>query len=160
MADDERNVITADWVDWWKPSELQVQWRAALVEYKRKQLFAQAEAGGYGQLTACLVPPEYEFDVDILDPDPTEAEVEAMRVAAAGTVEPLPIPDPNWSGFGDDDYPEDVEFLKWLDARFPKGWDWVHWLDRASSGCARFFSELRDERPDAADFFLYDEDDC
>lgn len=158
MTDAGREPIPADWVDWWKPSESQVQWQAALVEYKRKQLIAQAEAGGYGQLVTCLVPPEYEFDVDIVDPDPTAEEVDAMRAKAAGTVEPLPIPDGDWSMF-DDDHPEDIEFLKWLDARFPMGWDWVRWLDRASPEGTKFFSELHDERPDAADFFLYDEDD-
>ena len=160
MAQRNPDLIGADWVDWWKPAETQVQWQAAVVEYRRKQLVAQAEAGGYGDLTESLIPPEYEFDVDILDPVPTPAEVEAMRKEAEGPVDPLPIPDGDWSMFDDDDDPEDIEFLKWLDARFPMGWDWVRWLDPSSTGGASFFSELRDEYPEAAEFFLYEDDDC
>ena len=160
MTDDGYELIPADWVDWWQPSESQVQWQAALVEYKRKQLIAQAEAGGYGQLVACLVPPEYEFDVDIVDPDPTAEEVEAMRAKAAGTVEPLPIPDGDWSMFDDEDHPEEIELLKWLDTRFPMGWKWVYWLDRTSPGGAKFFDALREECSEAAEFLLYEDDDC
>ncbi len=159
MVDEKREVITADWVDWWKPSESQVQWQVAVVECKRKQLVAQVEAGGYGQLVGFLVPPEYEFDVDILDPDPTSEEVEAMRAAAAGPVDPLPVPDGDWSMFDDDEHPEDVELLKWLDARFPMGWDWVYWLDRTSREGMKFFAKLSTERPEAAEHFCYEEDD-
>ena len=159
MGDGKRELITSDWVDWWKPSERQVQWQAAAVEYRRKQLVAQAEAGGYGQLTAYLIPPEYEYDVDIFDPEPSAEEVEAMRVKAAGQVQPLPIPDGDWSMFEEDDDQEDIEFLEWMDARFPMGWNWVDWLDPTSPDGQRFFSELCTERPEAAKFLSYQDQD-
>ena len=158
-TESEPTLIGSDWIDWWKPSEAQVQWQAALVDYRRKQLVQQAESGGFGRLTSCLVPPDYEFDVDILDPDPTAEEVEAMRKAAAGPVEPLPIADRDWSLFEDEDDEEDLEFLRWLDARFPKGWDWVRWLDPTSSSGKTFFGELGKECPEAVEFFLYVDDD-
>ena len=160
MAEDKREVIPADWVDWWKPSETQVQWQAALVEYKRKQLVAQAQAGGYEQLAACLVPPEYEFDVDIVDPDPTPEEVEAMRAKAAGPVAPLPIPDGDWSMFDDDDDDrEGIEMLKWLDARFPMGWEWLYWLNPNAAEGQQFFAGLRSENAAAAEHFCFDKDE-
>lgn len=159
MAQRNPDVIGTDWVDWWKPAEAQVQWRAAWVERKRKQLVAQAEAGGYGYLARSLVPPPYEFDVDILDPVPTSEEVEAMRRKAEGPVDPLPIPDGDWSMFDDDDDSEGTELLRWLDARFPQGWDWLYWLDRLSADGESFFARLRTENAAAADQFCTEEDD-
>ena len=159
VEDRQSSTIDADWVTWWKPSEAQVQWQAALVDYRRKQLVQQALSGGYGRLTSCLVPPDYEFDVDILDPEPTAVEVEAMRNAAAGPVEPLPIAVRDWSVFEDEDDEDDLKFLGWLDARFPRGWDWVRWLDPTSSSGKKFFAELGKECPEVVEFFLYVDDD-
>lgn len=160
MAQRNSDIITSDWVEWWKPSEAQVQWRAAFVERKRKQLVAQAEAGGYAKLVDSLVPPTYEIDVDILDPVPTPEEVEAMRKEAAGPVDPLPLPDGDWSMFDEEDDYESVEVLTWLDQRFPKGWDWLYWLDRSSAAGASFLARLRAENPAAADQFCLDADDA
>lgn len=159
MAQRNPEIIGTDWVDWWKPSEAQVEWRAAFVEYKRKQLVQQAKSGGYGYLTRRLIPPSYEFEVDILDPVPTAEEVEAMRREAAGPIEPLPTPDGDWSMFDDDDDPEGTALLKWLDARFPQGWDWLYWLDRSSADGESFFVRLRTENAAAADHFCTEEDD-
>ena len=159
MAQRNPEIIGTDWVDWWKPSEAHVEWRAALVEYKRKQLVQQAKSGGYGYLTRSLIPPAYEFDVDILDPVPTAEEVEAMRREAAGPIEPLPTPDGDWSMFDDDDDPEGTELLEWLDARLPQGWDWLYWLDRSSADGKSFFARLRTENAAAADQYCAEEDD-
>ncbi len=160
MAQRNPDIIGSDWVDWWKPSKTQVQWRAAWVEYRRKQLAAQAEAGGYGDLTERLIPPEHEFDVDILDPVPTPEEVEAMRKDAEGPVEPLPVPDHDWSMFDDDDDREGTELLQWLDRRFPTGWTWLYWLDQSSAEGESFFARLRAENSAAADQFRLEEDDA
>lgn len=159
MAQRNPDLIGSDWVEWWKPAETQVQWQAAWVERRRKQLLAQAEAGGYGYLAGSLIPPVYEFDVDILDPVPTSEEVEAMRMEAEGQVTPLPIPDGDWSMFDDDDDRESTEMLQWLDKRFPMGWDWLYWLDRSSTDGASFFARLRSENSAAADQFCFEEDD-
>lgn len=159
MAQRKPDIIGTDWVDWWKPSETQVQWQAAWVKRKGHQLAAQAEAGGYGHLIENLIPPAYEFDVDILDPVPTPEEVEAMRTEAEGPVEPLPVPDGDWSMFDDDDDREGTELLQWLDRRFPKGWDWLYWLDRSSAEGESFFARLRAENSAAADQFCFEDDD-
>lgn len=162
MTDGKPAVIDADWVNWWKPSEAQVQWQAAFVERKRKQFVAQARAGGFPELAKCLIPPEYEFDVDIVDPDPTWEEVAAMRDAAAGPVERLPVPDGDWSMFEDDsdDDRESIEMFKWLDKRFPSGWDWVYWLDPTTTDGTSFLAQLRSEYPAVADHFSCEDDSC
>ncbi len=159
MAQRNPNLVTSDWVEWWKPSETQVQWQAAWVERKRRQLVAQAEAGGYVKLARLLAPPASEYDVDILDPVPTPEEVEAMRTEAAAPVDPLPLPDGDWSMLNGDDDLEGIELLQWLDKRFPKGWDWLYWLDGTSPTGASFFKLLRSEHSAAADLFCSEEDD-
>ena len=158
----EPALIGSDWVDWWTPSEAQVQWQAAAVEYQRKRLVLQAELGGYVRLAQFITPPASAFDVDIVDPDPTREEVEAKQREALGSIEPLRIPGGDWTVLDEDD-PEDVEItalFNWLDRRFPMGWDWIDWLDRCSSEGAKFLDNICAERPEFEEYFLDPDEDC
>lgn len=56
----------------------------------------------------------------------------------------------------DEMYPEDVEFFRKLDERFPDGSQWVSIVDPESEAGQRFFDRLKEEFPEAWDFFLAD----
>ena len=53
-------------------------------------------------------------------------------------------------------YPEDVEFFRKLDERFPDGHEWVCIVNPESEVGQRFFDRLKEEFPEAWEFFLAD----
>ncbi len=64
----------------------------------------------------------------------------------------------DWLQELDEQYPEDVEFFRKLDAYFPDGHDWVFELDPASAAGEKFFRKLKADFPDAAAFFILDDE--
>ena len=58
----------------------------------------------------------------------------------------------------DELYPEDVELFRNLDERFPDGYQWVSIVDPESVVGQRFFDQLKEELPEAWDFFLGDDE--
>ncbi len=62
----------------------------------------------------------------------------------------------DWLAELDETYPEDKRFFGQLEEYFPDGYRWVHIVDPASSSGAQFFHRLKNEFPEAWEFFLGD----